>query len=70
VSRVRQAIIQAGVKAVKEFGYDACTASNVLTDKCYRKAFAASIDQALEDPKIARLPDVREEIRKLKQECE
>lgn len=47
-----QHLIAAGVRNLREFGYPAVTAANILTDQVYRKFFKAMLEGNLGDPRF------------------
>ena len=62
---MRDKLIAAGVKNLREFGYPECDASNILTDYVYASFFV----RMLHDSKCRR-PDVDEAIDELLAECQ
>lgn len=41
---IRSHLLRAGVANLKEYGYPACTAENILTDKVYSAFFKSMLD--------------------------
>lgn len=57
---IREHLLAAGVKNLREFGYPNCTAKNILTDAIYRTFFASMLrdnkgQSAAADPEIDKL---------------
>jgi len=44
---IREKMISAGVRNLKEFGYPAVTAENIMTDSIYRQFFKSMLDDNL-----------------------
>lgn len=57
---VREKIIKAGVRNLKEFGYPACDESNILTDQVYAAFFVTMLDDHPSDAET--IQELREEI--------
>lgn len=46
---MRDRIIQAGVKHLREFGYPTCDATSILTDPLYRAFFRSMVEGTLDE---------------------
>jgi hypothetical protein len=44
---MRDKLIKAGIKNLREFGYPACTAKNITTDRVYRQFFLSMLQDNL-----------------------
>jgi hypothetical protein len=47
---MRAALISAGVRHLKEFGYPNCTATNIVTDRVYCLFFRRMLEGTRDDP--------------------
>ena len=50
---MRDQLIASGVRSLKEFGYENCTAENILTDEIYKQFFKALLVEAKSSTHIA-----------------
>lgn len=46
---IRDKLIKAGVKNLREFGYAKCSADNILTDYVYRAFFRKMVEETLDE---------------------
>lgn len=44
-ARIRDGLLAAGVRNLKEFGYPGCNKSNILTDTVYKAFFKAMLER-------------------------
>lgn len=44
---IRQKLIKAGVKNLREFGYPSCDEANILTDEIYKRFFESMLEENL-----------------------
>ncbi len=61
-SRIRDGLLAAGVKNLKEFGYPSCNKKNIMTDMVYRKFFLHMLEGEENDTKIANIETVRQSL--------
>lgn len=45
--QITNALIKAGVRTLQEFGYEHCTAENIMTDEVYRQFFRSMLKDNL-----------------------
>jgi hypothetical protein len=64
---VRDSLIRAGVKNLREFGYPQCKAENILTDRIYRAFFLSMLENDANTTGNEQVERVRQSLIK---ECE
>lgn len=67
---IRKALIKAGVENLKEYGYPAVTAENILTDRIYSAFFKSMLadNKGKAGPKVDKvLDDLAAEIERVEQ---